>query len=141
MEVMKAILIDPVTQTIAPYTVDHRLKTLQAAVGGLIAIATTLDTGDVLYVNDEGLLTDQPRFFTLAGAHQPFPGRAILVGQESLGIVTDVVSTIDRIRELVSFDVHVDLDEPLKVRTVTFDSADEFLDYLRRIQHRPIKTR
>jgi len=137
---MKAILIDPVTQTIAPYTVDHRLKTLQAAVGGLIAIATTLDTGDVLYVNDEGLLTDQPRFFTLAERISRFPA------------VPSCGAGVPRHRHGRGFDHRPDprtrkLRRPCRpgrtaeVRTVTFDSADEFLDYLRRIQHRPIKTR
>ena len=138
---MRAIIIDPVLRTVEPYTVDRRLASLQAAVGGLIAFATDLDTGDVLYVNDEGLFADQPKFFALAGAHQPFAGRGLLVGPERHGVVTDVITPIERVRKLVSFDVDVDHDQPRQVRTVIFDSAGSCLEYLRRTRRRPIKTK
>ena len=49
---MRAILINPVKRTVESYTIDHRLASLQAAVGGNIAWGTELQTGDVLYIDD-----------------------------------------------------------------------------------------
>lgn len=126
---MRAILIDPVRRVVEPYTIDHRLASLQAAVGGLIAWGTELKTGDVLYVDDEALLKPNPAFFALNG--RTFPGCGLLVGPENPQI-TDVVSTVEQITSKVRFDVDVDLDRTLVVKSTTFDSADEFFEYLSR---------
>lgn len=62
---MRAILIDPIRRAIRPHLIDGKLSSLQAAVGGLIAWGTQRKTGDVLYVDDEGLLKANPAFFAL----------------------------------------------------------------------------
>jgi len=66
---MRAILIDPVRRAVEPHTIDDRLASLQAAVEGCIAWGTELKTGDVLYVDDEGLLKPNPAFFTKASTN------------------------------------------------------------------------
>jgi hypothetical protein len=60
---VRAILIDPVRRVVEPHTIDGRLASLQLAVGGRIAWGTELKNGDVLYVDDEGLLKPDPSFF------------------------------------------------------------------------------
>ena len=125
---MRAILIDPVRRSVQPHSIDGGLASLQAAVGGLIAFGTELKNGDVLYVDDEGLLKPNSAFFRLG--RRSFAGRGLLVGPER-PVITDVVSTVEEIAAMVCFDVNVDLDELLTVRPTTFDSADAFLEYLR----------
>jgi len=126
---MRAILIDPIKQSVEPYTINHHLSSLQRAVGGIIAFGTELKTGDVLYIGDEGLLKPNPSFFALRG--RAFAGRGLLVGPERGEFPIDVVSTVDDIKKLMSFDVNVDLDRLLTVKSTTFNSPAEFFDYLR----------
>ncbi|GAA3846368.1 DUF3846 domain-containing protein [[Pseudomonas] carboxydohydrogena] len=126
---MRAILIDPVRRVVEPYTIDHRLASLQAAVGGLIAWGTELKTGDVLYIDDEALLKPNPAFFALNG--RTFPGCGLIVGPEN-PLITDVISTVEQVANMIRFNVDIDLDRALVVKSTTFDSADEFLEYLSR---------
>lgn len=127
---MRSILIDPVTKTVAAHTIDGGLASLQAAVGGLIAYGTELKTGDLLYVDDEGLLKPNPSFFALG--RRSFAGRGLLVGPERGAFITDVVSTVQEIAEMVRFNVSMNIDKLLTAKMTTFHSADEFFEYLRR---------
>jgi hypothetical protein len=77
---VRAILIDPIRRVIQPHCIDGGLASLQAAVGGLIGFGTEIKTGDVLYVDDEGLLKPNPAFFKLG--KRTFAGFALLVGPE-----------------------------------------------------------
>lgn len=125
---LRAILIDPVRRLIVPHTIDGRLASLQAAVGGTIAWGTELKTGDVLYVNDEGLLKRKPAFFWIGDL--TFAGRGLLVGPETPRI-TDVISTVEEVAAMARFDVHADL-ENCNVKWRTFGSANEFVNHLRK---------
>jgi len=126
---MRAILINPVKRTVESYTIDHRLASLQAAVGGNIAWGTELQTGDVLYIDDEGLLKPNPAFFSLG--RRSFAGRGLLVGPERPHM-TDVVSTVDEIAKKVRFGIAVDVDKLLTAKCMTFETAEDFFEYLRR---------
>lgn len=89
---MRAIIIDPFHQSISECDIDMSLASLQTAVGGPIEYAFEFENGDVLYVNEEGLLRsddamsgkDSPEFAHLfdVEAHQPFAGRGLVVGAE-----------------------------------------------------------
>ena len=126
---MLAILINPVKRTVESYTIDHRLASLQAAVGGNIAWGTELQTGDVLYIDDEGLLKPNPAFFSLG--RRSFAGRGLLVGPERPHM-TDVVSTVEEIAKKVRFGIAVDVDKLLTAKCMTFETAEDFFEYLRR---------
>ncbi|WP_061026753.1 DUF3846 domain-containing protein [Bradyrhizobium sp. CCH5-F6] len=126
---MRAILINPVKRTVESYTIDHRLASLQAAVGGNIAWGTELQTGDVLYIDDEGLLKPNPAFFSLG--RRSFAGRGLLVGPERPHM-TDVVSTVEEIAKKVRFGIAVDVDKLLTAKCMTFETAEDFFEYLRR---------
>ncbi|MET4519513.1 DUF3846 domain-containing protein [Bradyrhizobium sp. I1.7.5] len=126
---LRAILIDPFRRVVQPHRIDHRLASLQAAVGGNIAWGTELQTGDVLYIDDEALLKRNPAFFALG--RRSFAGRGLLVGPERPRI-TDVVSSVEEIAKKVRFDVAMDVDKLLTVKCTTFETAQEFFEYLRR---------
>lgn len=81
----KAILIDPKNQTVTDIEVDSENpeKTLHAIIGGWLTIAFDWSNGDVLYVDDEGLLKDSNYFFRITDfPHQPLAGRGVVVGRE-----------------------------------------------------------
>lgn len=127
---MRSILIDPVTRTITSHIVSASVESLREAVDGSIAFATELKTGDVLYVDDCGLLKRNPSLFMIAGGRHPYAGRGVLVGPEVGGIATDVHMTVQEVRQLVEFDVKVDLERLLTVRTTTFKSLAEALEHM-----------
>lgn len=126
---LRAILIDPFRRVVQSHSIDHRLASLQAAVGGNIAGGTELQTGDVLYIDDEGLLKRNPAFFALD--RRTFAGRGLLVGPERPRI-TDVVSTVEEIAKKVRFGIAMDVDKLLTVKCTTFATSEEFFEYLRR---------
>lgn len=126
---LRAILIDPFRRVVEPHGVDHRLASLQAAVAGIIAWGTELQTGDVLYVDDEALLKRNPAFFALGT--RTFAGRGLLVGPERPRM-TDVVSTVEDIAKKVRFGVAMDVDKLLTAKCTTFATSEEFFKDLRR---------
>ena len=57
-------------------------RDIQALVGSPFCIAMTFENGDVLFVDDEGLINGTEHFFTITGGHQPFAGSGLIVGAE-----------------------------------------------------------
>ena len=78
---MKAYLIDSESRTVTE--IEYKRGELQKLVGGWIETACVWDSGDVLYVDEEGLLKD-PRFFFRIPERpdQPLAGNGVLVGRE-----------------------------------------------------------
>jgi hypothetical protein len=126
---LRAILVDPFRRVVQLHSIDHRLASLQAAVGGSIAWGTELQTGDVLYIDDEALLKRNPAFFALG--RRTFAGRGLLVGPERPRM-TDVVSTVEEIAKKVRFGIAIDVDKLLTAKCTTFETAEEFFECLRR---------
>ncbi len=79
----RALFIDAAKQTVTEIEMPrHRaLEKLQELANGFIECATEFPNGDVLYVNEEGLLHNPEHFFDI-GAHQPFAGNGVIVGAE-----------------------------------------------------------
>lgn len=75
-------LIDSTKGEVDPVTFAD-LTGLQKLVGGYIEAAFQWPNGDVLYVDEDGLLKAPTRFFTIAERDdQPFAGNGVLVGRE-----------------------------------------------------------
>jgi len=100
---MRAVHIDAENRTVK--AIEHKtLADLQNLVGGLIETAHWLPRGDVVFVDEEGLLKDCRNFFLINGAHQPFAGSAVVVGPaDHNGDSLDVTYTADEIMGLVTF--------------------------------------
>jgi hypothetical protein len=78
----KAWLIDVAAREIRAVEVDG-LASWQKLVGGPIELAWQWDTGDVLYVDEEGLFKPQRHFFRLADrGDYPFAGNGLVIGRE-----------------------------------------------------------
>ena len=77
----KALWINSSTQQITSVECNG-LVDMRKYVGGSICFAMSWITGDVLYVDDEGLLKPQDHFFMLPDCQNPLAGNGIIVGPE-----------------------------------------------------------
>lgn len=81
----RVLIIDPAARTVHYDCLDVKAPAaLQKAIGGWIEGAYCWPSGDVLYVDEEGLLKPSMHFFRLACREDPQPlaGRGIVVGRE-----------------------------------------------------------
>lgn len=94
---MRAIYIDSdackVTEIELPDD-DSQLSELQRLVGGNIEFAHEFPNGDVLFVDEEGLLKNPKHFFDV-DAHQHFAGNGVIVGPEIEGEPTPAQTLIE----------------------------------------------
>jgi hypothetical protein len=89
---MKAIYIDATNRRIEE--VEYAgLEDLQRMVGGYIAAARSWDTGEFLFVDDEGLMKPQRFFFKIEGHDQPLAGSGAIVGREVVDEEGDLIQT------------------------------------------------
>ena len=96
-----AILIDPYCSSVKLIELTDTLKSMQGAIGGPIQIAAELNGGDIVYVDEEGLLKHR-LFFELDG--QSFPGRGLIVGSQGNEYdVAAVKCSVDDIIRRVKF--------------------------------------
>lgn len=102
---MKAFFINSVDKTISEAEY-FTLKDLQKFVGGYIERARFWsDTGDNLFVNEEGLIHQTGTWFLIEGNQQPLAGNGILVGREidDEGNTADPAITLEQLTKLVRF--------------------------------------
>jgi hypothetical protein len=80
---MKAYWINTTAKKITAVEYEG-LTALQHMVSGYIELAKAWPTGDVMFVNEEGLLFqhDGRGWFRLAGIDRPFYGSGVVVGRE-----------------------------------------------------------
>lgn len=113
---MRAIIIDAKKREVYEAEIDGDLKSMQGIVDGYIERATSPDDNTDLWVNEEGLMNGLPDFFTFEGAHQPFAGNGLLLGNaehgegvESAGLAP--AWTVDRVKAMVAFKTRAELQE------------------------------
>lgn len=79
---MRAIVIDPFDQSVTEVVISgNNLKEIYTILDVTCIDAARLENGDVIYVDDEGLLKSPSHFFHLPGiTNEPLAGRGLLVG-------------------------------------------------------------
>ncbi len=104
MKFIRVIVINAAARLIHEEEVENTLEALQRIVGGNIERAMTLENGDEVFVNEEGLLSHPTNFFTIDGGHQPFAGDAFVIGAaDDDGESTHAESSVDEIIVAVNF--------------------------------------
>ncbi len=102
---MRAILIDPEAKTVTE--VDYIGKSYRDIYDMIDCETFTvvgIEHDDAIYVDDEGLLKDDPQFFfTYRGYAQPLAGKGLVLGTDEDGNSTEPVSTLDDIKNRVRF--------------------------------------
>lgn len=79
---MRAVLIDPVTKTVAETDVVPGLSGIRNTIGSDVVTAVPLRDGsdDVVYLDDEGLFVSDQAYFGLIGHPQPYAGKGLVLG-------------------------------------------------------------
>lgn len=103
---MNSVFINAKTQSIEPIE-THGLADLQAAVGGRIETACFMDTGDIVYCNEDGLMNPDNDVFVAfidGSASRPLAGSCIVVGPvDKNGNTTDCLYSPEDIDSRVMF--------------------------------------
>ena len=90
-----AILVDPFTQTTKEISVTSDYKQWKEILEIKSPIdVVTLNSETAVIVDDEGLFNEDTRYFKLPDYHQPLAGRAIVVGIDEDGEITDYNSGV-----------------------------------------------
>lgn len=102
--VTRVIEIDAENQTFRESTISC-LEDMQKIVGGYICKATTLPNGDMIYVDDEGLIKDDKiGWFLAAGQPQPLKGNGFIIGYpDRSGYETDAKSSLEQAKAWIIF--------------------------------------
>lgn len=78
---MRAYLIDPAERTLTVVDHDGKLSSIYELLGcDRVTTAQVADLGDVVYVDDEGLLKGPTNFFLVEGHPTPLAGKGLVVG-------------------------------------------------------------
>lgn len=99
---MRVIHIDAEAKTVEEKEIDGELRTFQSLVGGYIQTATRLANGDVLLVDEEGLLKMKLHGFMIAGYPGHLIGNGVIVGSRGADF-KDAKSDLERVRKSVAF--------------------------------------
>ena len=103
---MRAILIDPFTQTIeeVDYSGDYKdiYGLIQCDLFTTVYLPNTSD--DTLFVDDEGLYVENQRFFKIDGFEQPLAGRGLMLGTDEEGESVDCMSTVEEVKAIVTWE-------------------------------------
>jgi hypothetical protein len=95
---MRAILIDPTTQTVKAFDFTGDYTAIQKAidVDCFTCIRPFETNDDTLFLDDEGLFKDNPAYFQLDSYPQPLSGKGLILGSngEDNG---DCVTTVDEV--------------------------------------------
>ena len=107
---MKAILIDPYTQTLNEVVYDGNYKTIQKLIGCFVFDVASLNdaTGDSIYVDDSGLQNPERYFFAIYHYNGEAPtllaGKALALGCDlRTGKSQGLVSSFDELTSRIVF--------------------------------------
>ena len=100
---MRAILIDPFTQTIEEVDYSGDYKDIYALIDCEIFSTLYVDRMDTLYIDDEGLYVEDQRYFKIGLRGQPLAGKALVLGTDDNGESVDCASTLKSIQEMVEW--------------------------------------
>lgn len=100
----KAILIDPVTQTITEVQwsgdFHHIYKLIDC---DTFDVARINSEGDGIFIDDEGLFKEEQSFFHHSDYHQPLAGKGLILGCDDEGESVVPSCTLEEVRSKVRF--------------------------------------
>jgi hypothetical protein len=116
-------LIDPAPRSIAPwlYTGDWRTIASALRIGQSPFTIVEIDDGDVIYLDDEGLLKSLDWFFAVKRGHQPFAGCGLVLGSNGDG---ETVSARITLQELKRRILHLRIVAKNPIRFLAWDAVD-----------------
>jgi len=100
---MKAIKLTADSMTVTEVDIPNTIEALWKEVGGYIELALRFPNGDVLYVDEEGLLKEQEHFQFWPYQQRIFAGNGVIVGSDDEGERQPCKSTVSEITKLGFF--------------------------------------
>jgi hypothetical protein len=96
-------LIDPATQSIAPWAYNGDYRTIRAAlrIGASPFTIVSLPGRDCIFVDDEGLLKPVDWFFAVKGYPQPIAGRGLVLGTDRKGESVSARTTLAELQRSI----------------------------------------
>lgn len=95
---MKAIKLTADSRTVTEVDIPNTIEALWEHVGGYIELALRFPNGDVLYVDEEGLIKGGPKTFQVWEDEQRiFAGNGVIVGSDDEGERQPCKSTVSEI--------------------------------------------
>jgi len=120
---MRAILIDPVAETVMEVEHNGDYRNIYDLIDCETFTVVGIDNDDAIYVDDEGLLKDDPKhFFMFSGYAQPLAGKGLILGTDEEGNSVSPIISIEEVIERVTFvrlrlerfdDISCTIDHPL----------------------------
>ncbi len=104
---MKGILINAYTRKITAVDIEEGDNELQSIYNHLecqyIETGMYLENGDIVFVDEEGMMKECNHFFYMLGAQQPFAGNGLILGMSLSGDSRDCDIDIDEVKSRVKF--------------------------------------
>jgi hypothetical protein len=116
-------LIDPAAMSIVPWLYNGDWRTIAPAIrtGQSPFTIVEIGGGDVIYVDDEGLLKPLDWFFAVKGGHQPFGGCGLVLGSNEEG---ESVSAKIALHDLKRRVLHLRIVAKNPIRFLAWDAVD-----------------
>jgi hypothetical protein len=119
---MRILKIDPKSKSVTEMHIEPSWEAASEVIGGGLEEATRFENGDLLLVDNCGVMKHDKSFDV--GAHQPFAGPGVITGKNAR---RDAESSLAAIQALVTFGGRVVLPKP---QHIMFASLDEALAHL-----------
>lgn len=101
---MRAFLIDPGARTLTTVEYDGDYTTIYQLLGiDTFDVVRFGDDGDVIYVDDEGLMKGPTDFFLIEGYPQPIAGKGLVLGTDAEGDDIEPKVSEEWLRENLDF--------------------------------------
>lgn len=100
---MKAILIDPFTQTITEVEHNGDYKQIYELIDAELFDSVRISENDFIFVDDEGLFQEDQAFFRVRGYPDPLAGKGLVLGASAIGESVDPVISLEELRRSVSW--------------------------------------
>lgn len=105
---MKAILIDPFTQTISEVDYDGNYKNIYKLIEANCFDLAHLDRGDAIFVDDAGLINGTRALFKHEDYHSVLAGKGLILGSNNQGASISCKATLEETKRKVKFVVWLD---------------------------------
>ena len=131
---MRAYLIDTPNKQIVEVDYNGDYRTIKEHIRADLFTTVMLGSGDCLFVDDEGLINDNPHgWIKLEGYAQPLRGYGLVLGTDEEGESIEPSATLEELRGMISFPSDEELNHPESYATTevfSYSSPDAMLEAL-----------
>ena len=131
---MRAYLIDTPNKQIVEVDYNGDYRTIKEHIRADLFTAVMLEGGDCLFVDDEGLINDNPHgWIKLEGYTQPLRGYGLVLGTDKEGESIEPSATLEELRGMIAFPSDEELDHPesyARSEVISFNSPEAMLEAL-----------